>query len=237
MIYVCLKVLGLVLWNYIFRRLKLGVFFLYSTYTSPNHVYRLGSSPDSMSLQLKNNNDEVIANMSDNNALLGHYGPQEHYTIHVIDSNPGFNFEDFEDTSKVEKYEISEDAYAKRDDTFRKFKHKMMKKDPNFMTKNKKHIDEDFQEEESKAIQVGNRWEITVGERRGEVKYVGKIPELANGYWVGVQLDEPTGDSDGKLGEHEYFTCGDKYGIFVRPNDLKVGDYPPVDIFDEEDEI
>lgn len=191
-----------------------------------------------MTLQLRNASDEVVADMTDDSALLGHFGPQEHYTIHVIDESPGYNFEDFEDTSKVEKYQISEEDYNKRDDTFRKFKEKMIEKDPNFMKKNKKDIPEDYQEEEAKGIESGARWQVTVGERRGEVKYVGKVPELANGYWVGVQLDEPTGDSNGTLGETEYFSCGDKYGLFLRPNDLKTGDYPPIDIFDEgEDEI
>ena len=189
-----------------------------------------------MSLQLKNTSDEVVADMGDDTALLGHYGPQEHYTIHVVDSNPGINFADFEDTSKVEKYKISDEAYDKRDDTFRKFKEKMIAKDPDFMTKNKKKIEEDYQEEEAKAITVGDRCEV-IGERRGEVKYVGKIPELANGYWVGIQLDEPTGDSNGKCGATSYFECPDKYGVFFRPQDIKVGDYPPVDPLADEDEI
>ena len=108
-------------------------------------------------MQLKNLSDEVIAEMGDNSALLGHYGPHEHYTIHVVDSSPGFNFEDFEDTSKVEKFKISEDAYAKRDDTFRTFKKKMIAKDPNFMNKNKKQIDENHEEEEAKVINIGDR--------------------------------------------------------------------------------
>ena len=191
-----------------------------------------------MSLQLKNLAEEVVGEMGDDAALLGHYGPQEYYTIHVIDSNPGINFSEFEDTSKVEKYQISEDDYNKRDDTFRKFKEKMTAKDPNFMKKNKQEVDENFQEEEAKLIETGARWEVTIGERRGEVKFIGKIPELSNGYWVGVQLDEPTGDSSGSIGSSEYFQCSDKYGVFVRPKDMKVGDYPPVDIFDEEmDEI
>lgn len=191
-----------------------------------------------MSLQLKNLSDEVVAEMGDDSALLGQYAPQEHYTIHVIDSSPGFSFDEFEDTSKVEKFKISEEAYSKRDDTFRVFKKKMMEKDPNFMTKNKKQIDDNYQEEEAKNISVGNRWQVTVGERRGEVKYVGKIPELANGYWVGVQLDEPTGDSNGSISTSEYFSCSVNYGLFVRPTDLAVGDFPPIDIFDEDlDEI
>ena len=58
------------------------------------------------------------------------------------------------------------------------------------------------------------------------------------GYWIGVLLDEPTGDSNGKIKNHEYFTAGDNCATFVRPNELEVGDFPEVDIFDEmEDEI
>ena len=55
-----------------------------------------------------------------------------------------------------------------------------------------------FQEEESKSITVGSRCE-KAGGSRGEVKYVGKVPGLEKGYWVGIKLDEPTGDSNGKV--------------------------------------
>ncbi len=69
-----------------------------------------------------------------------------------------------------------------------------------------------------------------MGARRGEVKFVGKVPELAPGYWVGVLLDEPTGDCNGSVKGKQYFEVqgGNKYGIFVRPKDIVVGDYPPV---------
>lgn len=52
-------------------------------------------------------------------------------------------------------------------------------------------------------------------------------------------LDEPTGDSDGSVKETKYFESpGPKFGLFLRPNDLKVGDYPALNDFDaEEDEI
>ena len=36
-------------------------------------------------------------------------------------------FDDLEDLSKVEKYEISDEQYSKREDTFRKYKEKMQK--------------------------------------------------------------------------------------------------------------
>ena len=62
----------------------------------------------------------------------------------------------------------------------------MQKKDPNFMKKSGSQIPPDFQKEEADLIQAGQRCEIIIGQRRGEIKYVGKVPELAPGFWVGV---------------------------------------------------
>ena len=86
----------------------------------------------------------------------------------------------------------------------------------------------DFQKEEAEKIQVGSRCEVKIGQRRGEVKYVGKVVGLGAGYWLGICLDEPTGDSDGKVAGKQIFMCpGPKFGIFVRPMDAEIGDYPP----------
>ena len=54
-----------------------------------------------------------------------------------------------------------------------------------------------------------------------------------------MALDEPVGDSDGTKGGKKIFDCdGNKFGAFVRPNELQMGDFPPVDDFDAElDEI
>jgi dynactin complex subunit len=62
---------------------------------------------------------------------------------------------------------------------------------------------------------------------------------MGAGYWVGVLLDDPEGDSNGKVGGKVIFECpGPKFGIFVRPCDAKYGDFPPIDDFDmDEDEI
>ena len=72
---------------------------------------------------------------------------------------------------------------------------------------------------------------------RGEVAYVGPVGGLERGYWIGVKLDEPVGDNNGTIGGKKYFDCGPKFGIFVRPLDLKVGDYPEKDEFDMEDDM
>ena len=148
---------------------------------------------------------------------------------------------EFEDVSKVEKYVMDDKEYDKRDDSFRKFKERQKKMNPNFKSY-LGEVDKDHQQEEANAISVGQRCETKVGGKRGEVKYVGRVQGKEKGYWVGVKLDEPTGDCNGsamsaKQGAHQYFECGDKFGLFVRPADLNVGDYPEIDEFDSDNDM
>lgn len=46
------------------------------------------------------------------------------------------------------------------------------------------------------------------------------------GHFVGVTLDEPVGDSDGTHGGTKYFNAQMKYGAFVKPLSVEVGDFP-----------
>lgn len=62
----------------------------------------------------------------------------------MVDSAPSSLLAQLEDLSGVEKYQISEEEYNKRDDTFRKFKEQMEKVDPNFMKKAGNAIPADF---------------------------------------------------------------------------------------------
>jgi len=115
----------------------------------------------------------------------------------------------------------------------------MQKKDPEFMKpKAQIEISDDHMEEEAKAITVGNWCEVIIGKRWGEVKFVGKVDKLGKGYWVGIKLDEPLGDTTGSIDGNTYFSVPDKYGLFIRPKEVVVGDFPEVDAFDSgEDEI
>ena len=97
----------------------------------------------------------------------------------------------------------------------------------------------------SKGIKAGKRCRVG-GEdaKRGEVMYVGDVEEIPGGAgkWIGVKLDEPVGRNDGTLGGKRYWGKeGDvgsaKYGVFVRPERVEVGDWPVLDDLDELDEM
>ncbi|KOO32623.1 hypothetical protein Ctob_013926 [Chrysochromulina tobinii] len=70
-------------------------------------------------------------------------------------------------------------------------------------------------------IKVGDRVLVVEmsdqAERHAEVMFVGKIPELANGYWVGVEYDMPVGKNDGSVKGRRCFECAPGFGA---PDDL-----------------
>jgi tubulin-folding cofactor B len=90
-------------------------------------------------------------------------------------------------------------------------------------------------------MKVGDRCEVQPGGRRGQVRFVGEVEEIAPGYWVGVQFDEPVGKGSGTVKDKTYFECENKFGGFVRPHNVAVGDFPPEDPFadlsDDDDEL
>jgi tubulin-folding cofactor B len=200
---------------------------------------KFGTLPEYMKLKLvRTNGEEQPLTNFDEERTLKELKINQMDTIHVTDLNPNSTLvqTNFDDLSTVKKYEISEEDYMKRGDNARKFKQKMMN-DPNYKAMIESNQGPTY-EEEASLIEVGSRCLLGDGFRRGEVKFVGMVKELGHGFWVGIKLDEPTGDSNGTVKGKVYFQCENKCGVFVRPNYLKTGDFPPEDLFNaDEDEI
>ncbi|XP_050228199.1 tubulin-folding cofactor B [Mercurialis annua] len=195
---------------------------------------KCGTSVNSMSLELYDDTKSKICDLSDDSRHLGFYSPLDGYRIHVIDLDPSSVTSGgwLEDTSLVEKYTISDEAYAKRDGTYRKFKEKFVSQNPSaFQPK----IADNFMEDLCANIKVGDRCEVEPGGKRGVVKFVGRAESLAPGFWVGVQYDEPLGKHDGLVKGVRYFDCPALHGGIVRPDKVKVGDYPERDPFEDEE--
>jgi len=214
-----------------------------------------------MHLTLLDHNSQVVADMINDDVKLGFYSPVDGWTIHITDLDPHSLAANggLEDVSLVKKYEISEEDYNKREDNFRKWKNdkkaadptwslakeirqnqekKKMQNDPNYVPPPPPApiTDEEHLAEEAGKMKVGDRCEVTLGGKRGEVKYVGKISQIAPGWWIGVQYDEPVGKNDGSIKGKRYFECPPKYGGFLRPDKLSVGDYPEDDSWMDDDD-
>ncbi|OBZ73726.1 Tubulin-folding cofactor B [Grifola frondosa] len=89
-------------------------------------------------------------------------------------------------------------------------------------------------------ISVGARCEVETDEpgfhKRGTVRFVGPTKFAKTGIWVGIEYDEPIGKNDGSVQGERYFTCQQNFGVFIRPDRVKVGDYPVEEInFDDEE--
>lgn len=160
--------------------------------------------------------------------------------LHVEDENPSSELKQlFDDTNNAE-YTMPEDVYQDRSNSVLKWKqqNQLGRFNPAYAAtkENQLQLDNDV----ITNMQLGDRCRtINIeGERRGTIKYIGKIPQLdqGEGNWVGVEFDEPVGKNNGLINGQTYFQCKPKYGSFLRPNKVDVGDYPELDIFDDDDD-
>ncbi|KAJ4978482.1 hypothetical protein NE237_009262 [Protea cynaroides] len=196
---------------------------------------KCGTSVDSMTLDLYDDTGAKVSDLSDNMRQLGFYSPQDGYRLHIIDMDPSSVTSGgwLEDISLVEKYRISDEAYDKLDGTIRKHKEKLASQNPSI---HERKVPDNYMEDLCANVKVGDRCEVEPGEKRGVVKFVGKAETLMPGFWVGVHYDEPLGKHDGMVKGKRYFDCPPLHGVMVRPDKVKVGDFPERDPF-EEDEI
>lgn len=195
-----------------------------------------GGSSSTMKLEAYNKANKLICPLNEDSALLGSYPLEDGMRLHVID-----NFTlplAFNDTGDVELFELSEEDYAKRTDSVRSFlvQNKLRQYNDENMKKKELQIQRD--KEVVDSIQVGARCKVTVVNaptRLGTVKYAGLIEGL-DGYWIGVQYDEPLGKNDGSCKGKKYFDCPANYGAFVKPVTVECGDFPAED-YDLDQEI
>ncbi|KAI0057262.1 hypothetical protein BV25DRAFT_1452405 [Artomyces pyxidatus] len=179
---------------------------------------------------------QPVGTLDDDEKQLGFYGLRDFQVLKVEDTNPSVTFTgQLTDVSKVEKFEISDEQYAARQDSVLAYKqrHKVGRFAP---------------KEESAAapvtvdIPLGARCEVESSEegfhKRGTVRFVGQTQfGTGGGVWVGVEYDEPIGKNDGSVGGVKYFSCPPKCGVFVRPERLQVGDFPVEDLGLDDEEM
>jgi len=195
-----------------------------------------GGTAASMGLSIFDKENKLMYTLDDNNALLGSYHIEDGHRIHVIDENKQKG--EFENTAAVEKFELTKDQYNKRTDTVAAFlkKNNLGKYNEEEMAALAKEKEDREAAEErlvaEKGMVAGARCQVTTGgagKRRGTVQFAGKV-HFQPGTWVGIQYDEPTGKNDGSVGGQRYFTCPPKFGGFVKPNCVEVGDFPEEDL-------
>jgi tubulin-folding cofactor B len=218
----------------------------------------IGTHVDHQRLILKNDGNN-ICEMSDNRKMLGFYSVKSGMEINIIDTDP-FSLSrggGLTDTSLVQKYRMDDATYDKKSGTMRDYIRKKRADDPNFKLKPMStpasaaaaagaphSMVAGFDKQPAPGaesvvhITVGGRCEVEPGARRGVIKFVGEINQIAaGGHWVGIQFDEPVGSNDGCAKGVKIFECPTGFGSFVRGKNVKCGEqYPERDLFADEDE-
>uniref|UniRef100_A0A146LSI2 Tubulin-folding cofactor B n=2 Tax=Lygus hesperus TaxID=30085 RepID=A0A146LSI2_LYGHE len=199
-----------------------------------------GGSAATMKVKVFDKADKLICELTDDNALFGSYPIDEGMRIHVEDQ---FVLrKQLDDEFQVQKFELTEQEYENRSDTLKAYllRNKLGKYDEEEMQKKaaEKKKEEELEQERMKTIAVDARCQVSVPgqpKRRATVKFVGKV-SFSPGNWVGVQYDEPMGKNDGSVQGVRYFECSPKYGGFVKPLFVEVGDFPEEEL-DLDDEL
>ncbi len=168
-----------------------------------------------------------------------------------MDTNPSASFTgQLTDLSGVEKFELSDEQYALRQGVSSNFTKSHVSKllhIDSVLAYKQRHKVGRFAEKTEPApiptvnvdIPIGSRCEVESTEpglhKRGTVRFVGPTDFGGRGVWVGVEYDEPMGKNDGSVEGKRYFTCAPKFGVFVRPDKVRVGDFAVEDPFADEE--
>jgi len=170
-----------------------------------------GTAPQHQHLTLLDPSGKVIASLDDDAAMLSAIATTDGLTLHVTDLDPDSVAASLAATSveDVAKVELSSDAAAARKAEFAKFK-----------KASKPPVDEEHLADEAAALVVGAA--CSGAGKPGTVRFVGKIPEIAPGWWAGVEYSEAVGKNDGAVKGVRYFTCPENSGGFLRPDKVEM---------------
>ncbi|KAJ5619585.1 Ubiquitin supergroup [Penicillium lagena] len=196
--------------------------------------------------------------------IVSEWGLVKGSEIEVHDTRPQAMRPNFSDLSSVDKYVLPAETYESLPNSVLAWKknQKLGRFDPNTASPEetlRNQVEKDQTEVSNKGITVDKRAIILPSTpphiRRGTVRFVGRVPTIPisglpremqhtevpaelRPIWVGIELDEPTGKNDGSVGGQRYFVCGgEKRGVFVKPEKVEVGDFPPLGLDDDLDDL
>ncbi len=192
-----------------------------------------GTLIDSMELFIRDGTRGGTIYMADESKTFAYYGACNGCEVHIRDTDPYSVSANgaLENLELVPKYVMPDEVYDKLPTSLRAHIRAEKQKNPDFKLVPQKKVynpsDEDKPSTPTNARHIftpGSRCEVQPGGRRGEVKFFGPIAGL-KGAWVGVDLDEPLGQNDGRGPDGlEYFQCkGQNYGCFVKHYNVQVG--------------
>ncbi|KAF2741933.1 hypothetical protein M011DRAFT_530202 [Sporormia fimetaria CBS 119925] len=191
-----------------------------------------------LTLRLASRDAVPIAAADDENTQLAAYALQPYAEITVTDTRPVGARTDYNDLSSVEKYEMPVAEYESRTDSVLAWKkaQKLGRFDPNAPSIEQQRIRALEREVEERGLSLNSRIRLlpATDHRRGTISFIGPVPEIPGllGPWIGITLDEPTGKNDGSVKGKRYFECGTNCGVFVRPERVEAGEFPPLDDLD-----
>ena len=192
-----------------------------------------------MKLKLLDKEKKFICDLNDGNKMLGYYPVEDGYFLSVEASQ---NLIGTVEDPNFKRFELTDEEYAKKKGTVREFKEKLkigqFSENASELAKRKEEERQEKLENEKKlaeGIKVSSRCQVTVPGQMTRLATVMFVGEMENkvGHWVGVKYDEPLGKNDGTVDNKRYFECLPKYGGFVKPEFVVIGDFPE-ETFDDE---
>ncbi|KAL5118824.1 hypothetical protein ACEQ8H_003327 [Pleosporales sp. CAS-2024a] len=192
-----------------------------------------------LALRLASHDAVPLTAHDEEHTPLSSFPLQPYAEITVVDTRPPAARTDFSDLSAVEKYVMPTAEYEARSDSVLAWKkaQKLGRFDPDAPSMEQQKMLASQREVEERGLTLSGRVRLLPESdaRRGTISYIGTVPEIPGiGVWVGVTLDEPTGKNDGSVKGKRYFECGNNRGVFVRPERCEAGNFPALDLDNED---